>query len=81
MWVEQFFELTDSVRSSIPLCMAVLLPLLIIFSPAEAAVEFPAYRLQQFDLQGVKYGREQYILKKKTNKLVTSHLLLRLKEL
>ena len=56
MWGDQIFELTDTVRSSIPIWMAVLLPLLILLSPADAAVEFPAYRLQQFDLQGVKYG-------------------------
>ncbi|KZS07100.1 Nicalin [Daphnia magna] len=56
MWLEQVNEFSEIFRFSLPYYIAVLLPILIILSPAEAATEFPVYRLQHFDLQGVKYG-------------------------
>lgn len=58
MWLEQVNEFSEIFRFSLPYYIAVLLPILIILSPAEAATEFPVYRLQHFDLQGVKYGKK-----------------------
>ena len=56
MWLEQVNEISEMFRYSLPYYIAVLLPILIILSPADASHEFPVYRLQHFDLQGVKYG-------------------------
>lgn len=56
MWVDQVNEISEMFRYSLPYYIAALLPILIILSPANAAHEFPVYRLQHFDLQGVKYG-------------------------
>nr|CAG4650810.1 EOG090X02MW [Simocephalus serrulatus] len=56
MWLDQVNEISEIFRFSLPYYIAVLLPILIILSPADAATEFPVYRLQHFDLQGVKYG-------------------------
>jgi len=56
MWIDQVSEISEMFRYSLPYYIAVLLPILIILSPADAAHEFPVYRLQHFDLQGVKYG-------------------------
>nr|CAG4636847.1 EOG090X02MW [Ceriodaphnia reticulata] len=56
MWLDQVNEISELFRYSLPYYIAVLLPILIILSPADAATEFPVYRLQHFDLQGVKYG-------------------------
>lgn len=56
MWMDQVNELSDVFRVSLPYYIAFLLPLMIILSPVDTATEFPVYRLQHFDLQGVKYG-------------------------
>nr|CAG4642367.1 EOG090X02MW [Evadne anonyx] len=56
MWLDQVNEISEMFRFSLPYYIAALLPILIILSPADAAHEFPVYRLQHFDLQGVKYG-------------------------
>nr|CAG4634664.1 EOG090X02MW [Alona affinis] len=49
---------------SLPYYIAVLLPLVIILSPptTNAAIDFPVYRLQHFDLQGIKYGSRSSVL-------------------
>nr|CAG4646885.1 EOG090X02MW [Megafenestra aurita] len=62
MWLDQVNEISEIFRFSLPYYIAVLLPILIILSPADAATEFPVYRLQHFDLQGVKYGSRSSIL-------------------
>ncbi|XP_046436875.1 nicalin-like [Daphnia pulex] len=56
MWLDQVNEISEIFRFPLPYYIAVLVPILFILSPAEAATEFPVYRLQHFDLQGVKYG-------------------------
>lgn len=56
MWLDQVNELSDVFRVSLPYCIAFLLPLMIILSPVDTATEFPVYRLQHFDLQGIRYG-------------------------
>nr|CAG4643073.1 EOG090X02MW [Ilyocryptus agilis] len=56
MFLDQVNEISELFRYSFPYYIAVLLPLLIILSPTDAATEFPVYRLQHFDLQGIKYG-------------------------
>lgn len=62
MWLDQVNEISEIFRFSLPYYIAVLLPILIILSPADAATEFPVYRLQHFDLQGVKYGKRPLLL-------------------
>jgi len=62
MWVDQVNEISEMFRYSLPYYIAALLPILIILSPANAAHEFPVYRLQHFDLQGVKYGSRSSVL-------------------
>lgn len=62
MWLDQVNEISELFRFSLPYYIAVLLPILIILSPADAATEFPVYRLQHFDLQGIKYGKNLSIL-------------------
>lgn len=56
MILDQINEISEIFRYSLPYYLAILLPIMIILSPADAAHEFPVYRLQQFDLQGTKYG-------------------------
>jgi hypothetical protein len=56
MWVDQVNEIYEVFRCSLPYYLVILLPIFIILSPADAAHEFPVYRLQHFDLQGAKYG-------------------------
>ena len=65
MGLDQITEIFDLMRYSLPYYLTVLLPLIIILSPTDAATEFPVYRLQHFDLQGIKYGKA----KLKTNKI------------
>ncbi len=48
-------EISDLLRSSFYFIVA-LLSIVIILSPTQAAIDFPVYRLQHFDLQGIKYG-------------------------
>jgi len=63
MWLDQVNDISEIFRFSLPYYIAVLVPILFILSPAEAATEFPVYRLQHFDLQGVKYGKKyKYIV-------------------
>ena len=62
IWLDQVNEISELFRFSLPYYIAVLLPILIILSPADAATEFPVYRLQHFDLQGIKYGKNLSIL-------------------
>lgn len=58
MWVDHVHELSELFRYTLPYYLILLLPIFIILSPAEAAHDFPVYRLQHFDLQGVKYGND-----------------------
>lgn len=58
MWVDQVNEATEFLRYSIPYYFVVLVSIFLVLSPADAAHEFPVYRLQHFDLQGIKYGKE-----------------------
>ena len=58
MGLDQITEIFDLMRYSLPYYITVLLPLIIILSPTDAATEFPVYRLQHFDLQGIKYGKK-----------------------
>ncbi|XP_045114699.1 nicalin-like [Portunus trituberculatus] len=56
MWSDQ--ELVEVLRSSVPYCLVVALPLLLLLSPVpvDAAAEFTVYRLQQYDLHGSAHG-------------------------
>ncbi|XP_042230129.1 nicalin-like isoform X2 [Homarus americanus] len=51
-------DLVEVLRSSVPYCLVVALPLLILISPVpvDAAAEFTVYRLQQYDLHGSPHG-------------------------
>jgi len=62
MWVDQVNEIYEVFRCSLPYYLVILLPIFIILSPADAAHEFPVYRLQHFDLQGAKYGSRSAVL-------------------
>lgn len=62
MGLDQITEIFDLMRYSLPYYLTVLLPLIIILSPTDAATEFPVYRLQHFDLQGIKYGSRSSLL-------------------
>lgn len=61
MWVDQVNEATEFLRYSIPYYFVVLVSIFLVLSPADAAHEFPVYRLQHFDLQGIKYGSRSAI--------------------
>lgn len=52
---EPLNEISELLRSSFYFIVA-LLSIVIILSPTQAAIDFPVYRLQHFDLQGIKYG-------------------------
>ncbi|XP_022103016.1 nicalin-like isoform X2 [Acanthaster planci] len=56
MWVEEFGEVLDMFKGSWPLTWLFLVPVLIMISPVQAAHEFSAYRMQQFDLHGTQFG-------------------------
>lgn len=64
MWSDQ--ELVEVLRSSVPYCLVVALPLLLMLSPVpvDAAAEFTVYRLQQYDLHGSAHGeiRDAWLL-------------------
>ncbi|KAG0728028.1 Nicalin [Chionoecetes opilio] len=57
MWSDQ--DLVEVLRSSVPYCLVVALPLLILLSPVpvDAAAEFTVFRLQQYDLHGSAHGK------------------------
>ena len=57
MWMDQVNEISEVFRFSLPYYIAVLLPIMIILSPVDTTTEFPVYRLQHYDLQGVRYGQ------------------------
>ena len=57
MWVDEASEVFDMFRHGFPLSLLFFVPICIILSPASAAHEFSVYRMQQFDLQGVSYGK------------------------
>ena len=55
---ENFFELVKSIPS--PVCILLLVPIILIsapFSQVYGAHDFPVFRMQQYDLNGVKYGK------------------------
>lgn len=62
MWSDQ--ELVEVLRSSVPYCLVVALPLLLLLSPVpvDAAAEFTVFRLQQYDLHGSAHGEEPLCL-------------------
>ena len=55
MWLDQVNEISEMFRYTLPTSIFII-SMIIILSPADAAHEFPVYRLQHFDLQGIKYG-------------------------
>lgn len=59
---EEASEVFDNMfKSSFPLTFIVFIPAVLILVsplPAEAAHEFTVYRMQQYDLQGQPYGKQ-----------------------
>lgn len=55
MWFDQSNELLEFCRTW---TFAWLLIVLVSVSPSLGAKEFPAFRLQQFELHGTHYGKE-----------------------
>jgi len=51
---ENLFEFIKNMPSSV--CILMLIPILMFTAPAACSHEFPVFRVQQFDLNGVKYG-------------------------
>lgn len=58
MWLEEAEELF---KGYLPYYLLIVLPLFIIVSPVNPVAgshEFPAYRMQHYDLHGVPHGRQ-----------------------
>ena len=63
MWFEQSGELAELLRSSLFAYLFLVLPIVVTLSPATlAARDFPAFRLQQFELHGTSYGKSSFYL-------------------
>lgn len=59
MWFEEVDGFAELFRGYFPYYLIIALPIFIIISPANpvaASHEFPVYRMQQFDLQGIPHG-------------------------
>lgn len=57
MWLDEVEELF---KGYVPYYILVFLPIFMLVStatPASAAHEFPAYRMQHYDLHGVTFGK------------------------
>ena len=52
---ENIFEIFKSMPSYV--CILMLVPILMFTAPAYGSHEFPVFRVQQFDLNGYKYGK------------------------
>ena len=53
---DNLYEIFKNMPSSV--CILMVIPILMLFTaPAACSHEFPAFRVQQFDLNGVKYGK------------------------
>ena len=52
---ENIFEMIKNMPSSV--CILMVIPILMFTAPAYGSHEFPVFRVQQFDLNGVKYGK------------------------
>jgi hypothetical protein len=63
MWFDQSNEIFEVFRSS---CFPYLLVILVAVSPSLGAKEFPAFRLQQFELHGTAYGTTGSLLNLET---------------
>jgi hypothetical protein len=73
MWCEAD-EIVELFRGYLPYYLIIALPLFIIIapvSPVGAAHEFPAHRMQQYDLHGVPHGKK--IIRPKTASLAIWH--------
>lgn len=58
MWMEEVEELF---KGYLPYYVLIVLPIFIIVSPANPVAgshEFPAYRMQHYDLHGVSHGKK-----------------------
>lgn len=58
--IDEVSNAFDAIRSSLPIAYLVVIPVLVLVvspvSVVNAAHEFTAYRMQQYDLQGINYG-------------------------
>lgn len=62
MWIN---EVDEIFKAYLPYYVLVFLPIFIIVSPTNpvtASYEFPAYRMQHYDLHGVPYGKIYIIM-------------------
>lgn len=64
--MEEISNSLDAIRSSLPIAYLVVMPMLILavspVSVVNAAHEFTAYRMQQYDLGGVNYGCQHSVI-------------------
>lgn len=54
--LEEIGEIFEMFKHSFPLSFLFFVPILVIISPVNCAHEFPAFRMQQYDLQGTPHG-------------------------
>ena len=52
---DNLFEFFKNMPSSV--CILMVIPIVMFTAPAACSHEFPVFRVQQFDLNGVKYGK------------------------
>lgn len=75
---ENFFELVKSIPS--PVCILLLVPIILIsapFSQVYGAHDFPVFRMQQYDLNGVKYGSRSAAVNLEARSLTAENLVRR----
>ena len=77
---DNLFEFFKNMPSSV--CILMVIPLVMFTAPAACSHEFPVFRVQQFDLNGVKYGKISTFIQltiqisKKYTAYMTCHFLL-----
>lgn len=62
MWLEDAGGFADICKGTIPYYLLIVLPLMIILSPANpvsASHEFTVFRMQHYDIHGVAHGKAQ----------------------
>lgn len=72
---ENIFEFIRNMPSSV--CILMVIPILMFTAPAYGSHEFPVFRVQQFDLNGVKYGSRAAALNLEARSILADNLIRR----
>lgn len=72
---ENIFEIFKNMPSSV--CILMVIPILMFTAPASCSHEFPVFRVQQFDLNGVKYGSRTAAINLEARSILADNLIRR----